>query len=192
MDMENKVQEEVIPEENKSGNKFISGAYDIVSIFMTAVITIMVIFTFIFRFVGVVGPSMEDTLFNGDWLLVSAMSSAPEYGDVVIITQPNYYNEPIVKRVIATENQVVDIDFEAGVVYVDGKALTEPYVKGITNDKYEVDFPVTVPENHVFVLGDNRNHSSDSRSSKIGFIAEDYILGKVKYRVFPFGDFKVE
>ena len=191
--MEELLQEnDNIQEEKKPENKLVSGIYDIVSIFRTAVITIMVIFTFIFRFVGVVGPSMEDTLFNGDWLLVSAMSSEPEYGDVVIITQPNYYNEPIVKRVIATENQVVDIDFSTGTVYVDGKVLDEPYVKGSTTDKYEVDFPVTVPENHVFVLGDNRNHSSDSRSSKIGFIAEDYILGKVKYRVFPLGDFKVE
>lgn len=191
--MDNKILEEVImKEEKKPENKLVSGLYDIVSIFMTAVITIMVIFTFIFRFVGVVGPSMEDTLFDGDWLLVSAISSAPEYGDVVIVTQENYYHEPIVKRVIATENQKVDIDFSKGIVYVDGKALDEPYVKGITNDKYEVDFPVTVPENCVFVLGDNRNHSSDSRSTKIGFIDENYILGKVKYRVFPFGDFKVE
>ena len=191
--MENIVVEKVELQENKKPeNKFIGGLYDIVSIFMTAVITIMLIFTFVFRFVGVVGPSMGNTLFNGDWLLVSAISSEPEYGDVVIVTQPNYYNEPIVKRVIATENQVVDIDFSTGAVYVDGEKLNEPYVKGNTTDKYEVDFPVTVPENHVFVLGDNRNHSSDSRSTKIGFIAEDYILGKVKYRVFPFGDFKVE
>lgn len=192
--MDNKILEDVImKEEKKPENKLVSGVYDIVSIFMTAVITIMVIFTFVFRFVGVVGPSMMDTLNDGDWLLVSAISGEPEYGDVVIVTQENYYHEPIVKRVIATENQVVDI--VDNTVYVDGKALEEPYAKGITEafkDSDAIQFPTTVPENCVFVLGDNRQHSSDSRSTKIGFIDENYILGKVKYRVFPFGDFKVE
>ncbi len=179
-------------ENNTQDNKFVYGVYDLVSVILSAVVAIMLIFTFVFRFVGVVGSSMEPNLSENDWLLVSAISNRAKYGDVVIVTQPNDFNEPIVKRVIATENQEVDINFETGDVFVDGKKLDEPYIQGSTTDKFEVDFPVTVPEGHVFVMGDNRNHSSDSRSSKIGFIDENYILGKVKLRVFPFGKFAVK
>ncbi|MCQ2463025.1 MAG: signal peptidase I [Clostridia bacterium] len=148
-----------------------------------AVIVIAIVFTFIFRFVGVVGPSMMETLHDGDWLAVSAYDAKPQYGQVVIITQPNDYNEPIVKRIIATENQVVDIDFGTGDVFVDGVKLDEPYINNPTTNSYDVQFPVTVPEGCVFVMGDNRQHSSDSRSSAIGFIDTRYILGQVKYKL---------
>ncbi|MBR6548641.1 MAG: signal peptidase I, partial [Clostridia bacterium] len=99
---------------------------------------------------------------------------------------------PIIKRVIATEGQIVDIDFETGVVYVDGVALDESYVKTPTNVKFDINFPVSVPEDCVFVLGDNRNNSTDSRSSLIGdhgMIDKRYILGKVVLRVLPFDKF---
>ena len=185
-------------------DKVLINVYDMASVLSVALVAIMLIFTFIFRIVGVVGTSMVPTLQDSDWLLVSAFDSDPQYGQVVIVTQPNWFQEPIVKRIIATENQVVDIDFSTGDVSVDGVVLDEPYINNRTLNNEGVQFPVTVPEDHVFVMGDNRQGSTDSRSEKIGFIHEDYILGVVKYKFitvdqysgkasfYPFSDWKVE
>ncbi len=165
-------------------------AYDIASIFYTALVVIMVIFTFVFRFVGVVGDSMNPTLNNNDWLLVRAVNTEYHQGDIIISTQPNSFNEPIVKRVIATGGQTVNINFVTGDVYVDGKLLEEDYIAEPTKTRQDVSFPVKVPEGKLFVLGDNRNDSTDSRSTAVGMLDERYIIGKVVFRILPIADFE--
>ena len=157
----------------------------------SAIVVIMLLFTFVFRFVGVVGPSMQPTLYDGDWLLVTAMKSDFEYGDIVISTQPNAFNEPIVKRVIATGGQTVNIDFSTGSVYVDGELLNEEYIAGNTTDSEGFSGSVTVPEGQLFVMGDNREHSTDSRSAAIGLLDERYIVGKAMVKVFPTDGFTI-
>lgn len=160
-----------------------SFAYEFVSVLLSAALIILIIFCFFARLAGVVGNSMNPTLENGNWVVMSQLGASyePEYGDIVVISQPNALDEVIIKRVIATGGQTIDIDFEKGIVYVDGQKLEEPYILEPTYLEYNdgVQFPLTVPEGYVFVMGDNRNDSTDSRSSLIGLIRNEYILGKV-------------
>ena len=173
-------------------NGLFSLLYDFMSILMTSMIVIMLLFTFVFRIAGVIGPSMNDTLLDGDRLIVTAFLPMPQRGDIVIITQPNSIHEPIVKRVVGLPGEWVDIDAAAGQVLINGSVLKEPYVVGSTNDLYDQKYPVKVPEGCYFVMGDNRNNSTDSRSAQIGFIEKNYVLGKVLYRFSPAGSGKVE
>ena len=159
--------------------------YETVAAVASAVVILFVVFTFFARGVGVVGESMEPTLHDGDCLAVSVLSPV-KHGDVVIVTQPNSIEKPIVKRVIAMGGEEVNIDFVSHVLTVGGKVLEEPYVAELTEKAGDVTFPLVVPEGQVFVLGGNRNNSMDSRFSGIGCIDEDYILGVAKYRVYPF------
>ena len=162
--------------------KLIISFYENFSMFAVGVVAVMLIFSFGFRVSGIEGTSMLPTLEDGDRVVLTAFDGKPERGQVVIITQPNDFGKPVVKRIIATENQTVDINFSTGDVYVDGVLLDEPYINNPTINNEGVSFPVTVPEGHVFVMGDNRQGSTDSRSEMIGFIDENYILGVVKYR----------
>lgn len=188
--------EETTKSDKKDSKKGKSGfhvsVYDMVSIVMSAFIIIAVVFTFVFRLVGVEGTSMTDTLQHGDWLLTVNKESY-ERGDIVVITEPNYFDEPLIKRVIAKGGETVDIDYATSTVYVDGVALKEPYTREdfILQKFDDIDFPYTVPEGHIFCMGDNRNGSTDSRSNLIGSLDERYVLGKAVVRILPFGDFDI-
>lgn len=190
--LQEETQEEVqgTEKKKKSGN-FI---YDLVSVLATSIIAVAIAFIFVFRTVGIVGGSMKPTLQNGDRIILSAFINDPEYGDIVVTCQPDkspFIEDVLVKRVIATEGQTVDINFSTGTVYVDGVALDEPYINEPTWTREDFDEPVTVPEGYVFVMGDNRNNSTDSRDSRVGLIREEYIMGKALFRVEPSVDFSI-
>lgn len=149
---------------------------------------LIVAFLLLFRVVVVSGTSMNNTLYNGDYLLLlnNIFYSEPQYGDVIVASKESFDDgAPIVKRVIATEGQTVDIDFEKGIVYVDGVALDEPYTMTATNVYEGVQFPLVVEEGHIFVMGDNRNGSKDSRHPEIGLVDKREVIGKVCLLFLP-------
>ena len=149
---------------------------------------VLLVLLLLFRIVIVSGPSMNTTLVDGDYLLLlsNIFYTDPQPGDIVVASKDNFKEgEPIVKRVIATEGQEVDIDFEAGIVYVDGVALDEPYTLTPTNRMEGVLFPLIVEEGHIFVMGDNRNISKDSRNPEIGLVDTREVLGKAVFLIFP-------
>lgn len=160
--------------------------YDWMQSLVFALIICIIVFVFIFRIVDVSGDSMNPTLLNGDKLVVSDVFYKPKQGDIVIFRKDEYKAEALVKRVIATEGQTIEIDFDRGRVYVDGELLDEPYIAEPTHNQLDFQGPQTVPEGCVFVMGDNRNASSDSRRAQIGMVDERLIVGKVLLRVFPF------
>ena len=164
--------------------KLIYGFYDFASVIVTSVIAVAVIFTFGFKISTVSGHSMNNTLRHGDRLLITAKDYSVDYGDIVIISQPNAYNEILVKRVIGLGGQTIDIDLRKGTVSIDGKVIDEPYIKErmvVPGDGF--DYPLTIPEGKVFVMGDNRNESGDSRFAAVGLIDERYIVGEAVYRI---------
>lgn len=149
---------------------------------------VLILFLLIFRVIIVSGPSMKMTLLDGDYLLLigNLFYKDPQPGDVIVAGKKCFDNgKPIVKRVIATEGHIVDMDFENGIVYVDGLPLEEGYINTPTNVDEGMVFPLIVEEGCVFVMGDNRNHSKDSRSPEIGLIDTREILGKVVFLMFP-------
>lgn len=149
---------------------------------------IMIAFLLVFRLVIVSGDSMYSTLWDGDWLLVlsNTFYREPEYGDIIVASKDSFNSgEPIIKRVIATEGQTVDIDFVSGVVFVDGTPLREDYAFTRTNVEEGMDFPLVVEEGCVFAMGDNRNESKDSRHPAIGQIDKREIMGKALFLFYP-------
>ena len=182
--------EEITEEETKQREIPGRDLYEWTQALVGSVLAVVLVFTFLIRLIGVDGHSMVPTLQNGDRLLVlsSLLDHDYEYGDIVVLLEESFLEEPIVKRVIATEGQTVDIDFEAGIVYVDGEALDEPYINEPTYMEEGTEFPLTVPEGCIFVMGDNRNHSSDSRDSRLGTVDTRCVLGKAVFLAFPGAD----
>ncbi len=168
-----------------NNDKLLRNVYDFASTLLTSVLVVCVIFTLFFKISTVNGQSMENTLHHGDRLIISAIPNDIKYGDVVIISQPNAYSKVLIKRVIAVGGQTVEFDSKNGTVSVDGNVLDEPYIKEEMNISPFMKDKYVVPEGKLFVMGDNRNHSADSRDIGVGMIDENYILGKVIYR---FGD----
>lgn len=184
-------EEQAAKEKKPKNSKTVGNIYDIVSVVVSAVAVIAIVFTFVTRVLVVSGASMNPTLNNGDTVAISSLKRSFDYGDIVIVAQPNAMHKTLIKRVIAVGGQTVDIDAEKGVVYVDGKALDEKYTLEPTYTAGNVDFPTTVPEGCLFVMGDNRNDSTDSRMKVVSFIDEKYIMGKVVGRIMPFGQWDV-
>ena len=172
------------PEEKPNWKKtLLTYAHDVLYL-----LAALVIFSLVLRVVVVDGTSMNNTLKDGDYLFVlsNVFYRNPKQGDVIVASTETFDNgAPIVKRVIATEGQKVDIDFEAGIVYVDDQPLDEPYTMTPTSLYEGVDFPLIVGDNCLFVLGDNRNGSRDSRHPSIGLIDEREVIGKVIFLFIP-------
>lgn len=162
--------------------------YDWADALVYALIAIVLLFTLVVRMTGVVGDSMKPTLHQNDKLIISNLFYTPKQGDIVVVTKKSFREEPIVKRVIAVAGQTVNIDFETGQVFVDGILQEETYIAEATTRKGDVEFPIYVKEGYLFVMGDNRNHSTDSRFSEVGLIDERMVLGKVLFRLFPLND----
>ena len=163
--------------------------FDWLQCIVTALVACVLIFVFIGRTIGVVGSSMVPTLEQGDRLIISKLFYTPQQGDIVVLQKDSFADYPLIKRVIATEGQTVDIDFDDGVVYVDGVALDEPYTAEPTVVREDFDEPVTVPEGCIFVMGDNRNRSTDSRTDSIGCVDTRLIMGKALLRLTPLSKF---
>ncbi len=170
--------------------------YDLAEMVAATSICIMLLFSFIVRLNIVDGSSMDKTLHDGQFLAVWELGYEPEAGDIVIIHKQNAapYDHPIVKRVIATGGQTVDIDFNTWTLTVDGKVIDEPYryldpASGTLTADYPL--PITLGENEIFVMGDNRNHSADSRQIEIGPIDKRCVVGKAFMRIYPVEDITV-
>lgn len=161
--------------------------YDIVSVLTLALVLVSLLFTFVFRQVTVVGDSMNDTLMDQDRLLISCLFyTTPERGDIVIVDR--YTEEPLIKRVIAVAGDSVYIEPITGLLYLNGEVQDEPYVH-YENYLYDLYEPVMVPDGCVFVMGDHRNNSLDSRTSTIGFVDVRDIAGKALFRIRPLSEF---
>lgn len=181
-DMNENIQTEK-KEQEKDKTSFASSIYEAVSVVLSAIVIIALVFTFGFRLVGVSGSSMMNTLVDGEWLIVTPYYTEPQYGDIVISSHRLETMGPIVKRVIATEFDEVVIE-DDGSVFVNGEKLDESsYAVPIAYRSGDITYPVTVPEGHVMLLGDNRPISADSRYSYVGFAPVDALLGKAQLRL---------
>ncbi len=190
-------------DEEKEPHNIFSEVLDWALCVIYAVVAVLALNMFFFRSITVSGDSMNDTLTDKDFVLTTNFMYKPQYGDIVILQADKLrvqgspiFGETIIKRVIATGGDTIRVDFEKGIVYRNGEALEEDdYIKEHVRDHFvgwmESNKEYTVPENCVFVMGDNRNHSNDSRNlADVGFIDVNYIMGKALVRYAPFSKFK--
>ncbi len=197
--------------QGETGDNAKSLLRDIFEILESSIITvfaIVMVFTYLLHPVNVVGESMVPTLNDKDKIFMSMITTDVSYGDIIVINNDASYmlgssgevikrdsaqfNECIIKRVIASGGQTIDIDFDNGTVTVDGEALDEPYIAALTTkNQGAFQFPLTVPEGYYFVMGDNRNKSTDSRSPYVGLIKKEQIYGKALVRYGPLSEFKI-
>ncbi|MHB1152753.1 MAG: signal peptidase I [Eubacteriales bacterium] len=180
-----------IKSDNSSGKiDLTSSVFEWIELFVFSFSIVLIIMTFAVRHSPVIGSSMAHTLEENDILLVSGVMYKPEQDDVIVFQSPAVgYNEPLVKRIIAVGGQEINIDFSTWTVLVNGEKLDETYVnfeEGRNMLSSNMQFPLIIPEGYVFVMGDNRNHSLDSRNSIVGLVDERYIIGRVIFRVYPF------
>ena len=165
--------------------------YDWIQSLMVALVICVALFIFAVRVIDVSGSSMVPTLHDGDKMIVSNLFYKPKYGDIVVFKTDTYDpDRALVKRVIATEGQEISLDFDRGVVYINGSPIEEDYIAELTTTKLDFIGPQTVPEGCVFVMGDNRNASTDSRKKEIGMVDERMIFGRAYYVVFPVSDMR--
>ncbi len=185
-------------ENNEDGISIIQLVFEWVHTLFVFMVLVLLVMIFFFRHVKVNGPSMNDTLQNEDHLIVSCFMYTPKNGDIVVVSHGNKLygsvnrrvNEPIIKRVIAIPGQKLSINYDTSEVYLDGKIIDEPYIKGRTFSVSDpVEIPEVIPDGYVFVMGDNREDSLDSRSMRIGLVPIENIIGKAVLRVYPFDAF---
>ena len=191
---------ESMGDESERKDKRREGINDWIEVFTAAVTIVVIMLSFIMRIATVRGHSMDNTLSDGQVLIMSDMFYTPKQGDIIVVQQNGgYFESPLVKRVIATGGQKLHIDFTNWEVTVDGKLIDEEYVKrgipGVSMDKeeyysvyssyFDETGSITIPEGYLFVMGDNRNESSDSRSIYVGLVRENEVLGKVVFSLLP-------
>ncbi len=185
-----------VVEPSPKKSKLATELLDYIEIFVVAISIVILLFSFVFRICSVTGESMEDTLFNREALVVSNLFYTPDEGDVIVFHQTGRLNEPVVKRVIATAGETVHIEYVSGgmkvtVTDINGNKteLIEDYIKYVDVPLYQSSETYHVGEGQLFVMGDNRNHSKDSRHPDIGLVDERRVLGKVLFRLTPISRF---
>lgn len=192
------------PEEGKEQDSWRQSLFEWLELLAVVLVIIVTLFTFVVSIVGVDGSSMYPTLHDRDLMLVQRIAYTPRQGDVIVLRKDHTFgDQALVKRVIATGGQTVYIDYDNNTITVDGEILEEPYLNYEYDDMYGSDYMAdkvdldpqyvnqefTVPEGCIFVCGDNRNHSSDSRVAQLGMVDERYVIGRVLLVFFPFSDF---
>ena len=170
-----------------SSSKLVTELFFWAQALVISLVVLVLVNIFFFRISGVVGSSMYPTLHEGDRVLLRVIGYKPQRGDIVVVVAPAYdEGAPLVKRVIAVGGDVIDIDRATGAVTVNGTELSEPYINEMISNMGDFDYPLTIEDGYVFFMGDNRNHSSDSRWRMIGPQPETNVVGKVFFRILPF------